>query len=532
MSSALTYESFRGPPTVGQTSAQVAADRRRRTGGVDDGEKTPTNDDDEVDSEAEASPRHSRRPDHDVIVTTSSPRPLTGCETAFVPSPRVSTTSSPTTQTLLVSRAPTVHRPSPSQCQPSSSSVTSPASPRPRPQIAPKPRLDVRRRRTSAGESTTDNDDHYHGGPSPASRHHDAGSGSSSPPPPSTTTSPGIAMLASVMAAASSQRMSERCRQPGQSPSSSTGRRTGAADDVKNSAVPAVSTCARPSSASALLRTAATVVVNGSPGNSASSQTPRTHSVTGTSSSTSVGSGAAKKLPTGTDDQSVSLARTSTSPVESPRRASSSAAVSPPVPPKHPPNQSSSPVKHHPDAAVPPSLVSSPSSLSSSGSAASVRRLGCVGNPPPAPGETSTLPFANENVGTIRQRGNVLASSELPAASLTSVNDGVATTSGMLRSPLLHILVRSKQKYSNKQTLSFAIQLLPSIFFVCSLLTSSLQRIRNVCAFVVCNVCVVCSTDCLHDQSLISIWILLKIPPEEILQDSLAVIAIRIDNGE
>jgi len=374
VSSALTYESFRGPPTVVQSSPCV------RRGRADDGERTPTNDD--VDDD-EASPRHSR----DDVIATSTSSPVTSCQ--------------------------------------ASSPVTSPTSPRPRPQIAPKPRLDLRRRRASAGESTTTADDDDDRGPSATSRH-DVGSSPSSPLSPQTTPAAGVAMLASVMAAASSQRMSERCRLA-QSPSS--GRRAaGAAADshvnVSSTAVSAAGNCARPSSASALSRTAAAVNASGS--NVGRSQTLRTHNVTGTSSSTSLGS--AKKL-SAADDQTVSSVRTTTSPGDSPRRSSST--VPPPVPPKHP-SHSFSAAKRSPDVAGQPSVVASPSSSSSSsssGSAAPVKGRG-VGNSP-AVGDTGTLPFANENVGTIRQRGNVVVSAEQqPAASVTTVNGDVATASG------------------------------------------------------------------------------------------------------
>jgi len=215
------------------------------------------------------------------------------------------------------------------------------------------------------------------------------------------------------MAAASSQRMSERCRLP-QSQSSS---RQIAADTQVDAKTTSVSV-ARPSSASALSRTAA----NGSGRNFGSiggSQTLRTHSGTETSSSTALGT--VKKVQ-GTDEQVVSSSRT-TSTGDSPRRSAST--VPPPVPPKH--THSFKAEKRSPDTALPPNLVSCSPTSSRSAAVTSVKLLSAGSSA--APGDTGTLPFANENVGTIRQR-STLVSVEQTAPSATSVNGDVTTTTG------------------------------------------------------------------------------------------------------
>jgi len=264
----------------------------------------------------------------------------------------------------------------------------------------------LRRRRASAGESTTTVD-----GASPTSK---TGKSVVTSPSSPLSPTPGIAMLASVMAAASSQRMSDRCRLPQTSSSS----RQSAADtqlDAKSSPVSAGNST-RPSSANALSRTA----LNDSGRNFGSiggPQTLRAHSGAGASSSTALGT--VKKVQ-GTDEQPVSSSKT-TSTGDSPRR-SSSTAVPPPVPPKH--TQSFKAEKRSPDTAVPSNVVTCSSSSSRSAAVTSVKVLSAGSSV--AAGDTGTLPFANENVGTIRQR-STLTSVEQPA---TSVNGNVTTTTG------------------------------------------------------------------------------------------------------
>jgi len=412
VSSSLTYESFRGPPTIPHSPPLAAVDvvtecRRDR---VDDGDRTPTN---EVD-DTEVSSQHDNRGDVVMMnVTVAASSPSTSAQVPSVASAasvKVPVTSSLTTLTS-TNQAPT--------CQASTSqvpSVTSPLSPQPRPQIAPKPRLDLRRRRASAGESTTTVDHDNQGVVAVTSPTSKTGridvTGQTSP----LSSTPGLAMLASVMAAASSQRMSERCRSP-QSPSSA--RRSAADTQVdRDTSAVSVSNCARPSSASALSRTA--LNGNGSDlGSAGGSQPLRTHSKTGVSSSLSVGT---DKKTQGKDDKVRSPSRT-TSTGDSPRRSSST--VPPPVPPKH--TNSFKVEKRSPDTDVQSRVVAR--SLSSGNSAAAATMHGLSAGSSAGPSDTGTLPFANENVGTIRQRGAVV-SVEQPTDSATSVNDDVTTTAG------------------------------------------------------------------------------------------------------
>ena len=403
VSSPLTYESFRGPPTNQQWSplaaVDVVPDRRDRVGAGDDGERTPTNEVDEM---------SSQRNDRNLVmtsVTVPASCPTTTSQApsvTLVSSAKLAATSSSTKQT-------SADQPPASQAP----SVTSPSSPRPRPQIAPKPRLDLRRRRASAGESTSTVGDDSQGVDVASSP---SRTGVTSPTSPLSPT-PGLAMLASVVAAASSQRMSERCRSP-QSPSSIQRSAADTQVDGKISAV-SVGNCARPNSASALSRTA----LNGNGGdlrNASDARTLRTQSRTGMSTSTALGT---DKKTQGTGDHATSPSRT-TSTDDSPRRSSST--IPPPVPPKH--AHSAKVEKRSADIAVPPKVVARSSSSSSSAVAAAVQALSGAGGTS-GPGDTGTLPFANENVGTIRQRGPVM-SAEQPAASTTSVNDDVIAATG------------------------------------------------------------------------------------------------------
>ena len=461
VASSLTYESFRGPPQ----SPPAAAERRD---GAGDGERTPTN---EIDQVASARLHGSE----EIATTTTSHigSPRVAVNAAPVPSsarhagdealtttshdasPRAAVTSSPPTATQV------------SSPRAASSTATSPTSPRPRPQIAPKPRLELRQRRASAGES-------------PAAA---ATSPTASPTSPSSAT-PGLAMLASVMAAASSQRMSERCRLQPSSPSTSRRSAADAQVDDRTSAVAAVSVCARPSSASAVSRTA-----SNSGGAGCSQRAPA-----GTGSSP-LGTDKKVDATTSSAGAAASPARTASVGSDSPRRS-----VPPPVPPKHA-HAAFSADKRSADVSVQSSVVAcSPStnspasaplpvgstgdrrpagavaqpsvvarSLSSTSSAAAscsavhagstgarsdsdirsvdVVQSSVVARSPSAsqgascspvhsgsagggPSDSATLPFANENVGTIRQRGAAVSAEQPPAAAATSVNADVTTTTG------------------------------------------------------------------------------------------------------
>ena len=426
VSSSLTYESFRGPSSTPQSpplaAVDVVPDRRDRLGVGDDGERTPTNEVDQVSSQ-----HHNRG---DVVMMSAAPSSVTASQVPSVASAsssaKVAVTSSQTSQTSSSrARAPTSQAPAPASQVPS---VMSPSSPRQRPQIAPKPRLDLRRRRASAGDSTTTtvgDDNHGVDVASPTTK---TGNNDVASPTSPLSTTPGLAMLASVMAAASSHRMSERCRSP-QSPSPI--QRPAA--DITPVDKKTVGNCARPSSASALSRTA----LNGSGsnlGSASSSQTLRAHSRTGTSSSTSLGT---DKKTHGTDHQAESPART-TSTGNSPRHGSTST-VPPPVPPKH--THSFKVEKRSADTSVPPRIDAC---SSSSVSSAAVQGLGAGSASSPA--DTGTLPFANENVGTIRQRVTVVPV-EQPTGSAASVTatTGSSFTCLLRTCRVLDILNRFKQ---------------------------------------------------------------------------------------
>ena len=148
-------------------------------------------------------------------------------------------------------------------------------------------------------------------------------------------------------------------------------------------------------------------------GTAGGSQTLRARCRTDTSSSMSVGSD--KK----TDGKPSSPAKT-VSTNDSPRRSSSS--VPPPVPPKH--THSLKAEKRSQDTGVPPMVVAR---SSSTGSSAAVQGLSAGSSP--SPGDSGTLPFANENVGTIRQRGAAVPV-EQPTAAETSMNNDVTVTTG------------------------------------------------------------------------------------------------------
>ena len=416
VASSLTYESFRGPPPMTHQPSPLAAvdavpDRRGRAGTADDGEKTPTN---EV-AEASSSPRHNRGDVFAVSATDATSSPTKTSQAPSVASLSssarvVAVTTSPTTTTtqMQTSQVP---------------AVTSPSSSRPRPLVAPKPRrLELQQRRASAGESTTTdgNDKGVAGVASPTTEPQNCKTSSPASPPLSST--PGLAALASVMAAASSQRMSERC---GRLPPSPSPRQQAAADvqvDGKT-AVVHHSSCARPNSASALAsRTASNSSGGGSDIISAgcSRTLRREHSSgTGTSSLTSVG--ADDKARGTADDRAAKMS--TASPVrtasmgDSPRRTT----APPPVPPKH--THSFRVEKRSADAAV----VARSSSSSSPAAATPLPGLSAASLH--GSGDTGTLPFANENVGTIRQRGNSV-STEQPAASTTSVNVDVTNCPG------------------------------------------------------------------------------------------------------
>lgn len=403
VSSSLTYESFRGPQSPSPAAVDVAAQRRHRFSTSDDGERTPTNEIDVV---------MSTRRNYDERTTASE---TVAASSSTLPSPAQCLVSMTPVKVPAVS-SPAHQAPTSWTATSHASSVASPASPRPRPQIAPKPRLELRQRRASAGESsTTVNDDkpQVSAATSPTSKTGKNDVTTTSPTSPSSST-PGLAMLASVIAAASSQRMSERCRLPS---SPSTSRRNAAETQVdgKTSSASVVN-CARPSSASAASKTA----LSNSGRDSDGSQTLRTHCRTGTSSSTSVDT---DKKAQCTDSKTtatlsagtMSPAKTaSTSTGDSPRRT-----VPPPVPPKHTHHSTSS--SRAEARSVQPSVVVRSNS--------SVACPAVQGSSSHGPSDAGTLPFANENVGTIRQRGN--ASVEHTTASV-NVDVNTSTAGNLL----------------------------------------------------------------------------------------------------
>jgi len=301
--------------------------------------------------------------------------------------------------------------------------VESPSSPRPRPQIAPKPRLELRQRRASAGESAASTvGDVKHSGlvaptsPSTGVPPSKPGATDTVSPTSAMSSTPGLAMLASVIAAASSQRISDRGRLP-QSPSSCRW-----SDSEKTS----TGISARPSSASAASRTSQNGDAHSDVGVVSGSQTLRAQR---TAASTSTCLGVDKKAQ-GVDVRcTTSTVAGSTSPSKAPLTGDSPrrSAVPPPVPPKHVHPLRAE--KRSPDAAdaARPSAVARSLSLNGPSAAATSHSVTSC----PGPGDVGALPFANENVGTIRQRGFTgLPAEQASAPAVASVNAGVTTITG------------------------------------------------------------------------------------------------------